>query len=119
MTNDEINKPSLKEKLYQETLDAFARKQFSPIDNGIGSWEDLNEVYIKYSEAKEKWKPYFKDIENAVKLAVDKTYDKARSEALADFCKELEEILYTDKAFHHAFLDNADYIALKQTKGIE
>ena len=129
-TNDEINKPSLKEKLYQETLDEFARKQFSPIDRGIGSWEDLKEVYVKYSEAKENWKPYFNDIEKAINLAIDKTYDEARSEALADFCKELDkkglyrasdEVMGDSELLNTGdiYLTKEDYLALKRKHGIK
>jgi hypothetical protein len=59
----------------KEVLDEFAKAQFNPTDNGIESWEDLKEVYTKYSEAKEGWKVYIDDIEKAVALAVFRTYE--------------------------------------------
>ena len=63
------------DKQIKKVLDEFAKAQFNPTDKGIENWEDLKQVYTKYSEAKEGWKVYIDDIEKAVTLAVFRTYE--------------------------------------------
>ena len=84
-TNDDEIKPSFKEKLYQETLDEFARKQWNPesAKNDFKNWKELTEVYPKKNRG---WLIYQEDIEKAVKLAIDKTDNKLRSQEIG-YCE--------------------------------
>ena len=90
-TNNEI-KPSLKEKIYQETLDEFARKQWNPesLKNDFKNWKELVEVYPKKNRG---WLIYQADVEKAVKLAIDKTESEARSDTTKQIFKEIDKIM--------------------------
>ncbi len=81
-TNKEI-KLSLKEELYQETLDEFARRQWNPgtKNNDFKNWQELIKVYPAENRG---WHIYLEDIQEAVKLAVEKTYDALQSGGLTE-----------------------------------
>ena len=81
-TNTET-KLSLKEKLYQETLNEFARRQWNPETqkNDFRGWKELIEVYPKKNRG---WLIYQADIEKAVKLAIKKTYDALQDGQLTE-----------------------------------
>ena len=81
-TNTEI-KLSLKEKLYQETLDEFAIKQWNPesLKNDFKNWKEMTKVYPKKDRG---WLIYQADIEKAVMLAIEKTYSALQSGGLTE-----------------------------------
>ena len=74
MAANKETKLSLKDKLYEETLDEFARKQWNPesLKNDFKNWKEMTEIYPKKDRG---WLIYQADIEKAVKLAIRKTYD--------------------------------------------
>ena len=80
--NDEI-KPSIKEKIYQETLNQLAKTMPSYKDDDVlaTTWEDANtEMYAIEAE----------DIENAINFAIDKTEAAARPRCQTqktEYCK--------------------------------
>ena len=96
-TNNEI-KPSLKEKIYQDTLDEFARKQWNPesLKNDFKNWKELVEIYPKKNRG---WLIYQADIEKAVKLAIDKT-ELEVSSAVKQTPETPQEIDYCEHCGH-------------------
>ena len=92
------NKPSLKEKLYQETLDEFARKQWNPESqkNDFKNWKELTDVYSKKNKG---WLIYTADIEKAILLAIEKTEAEAYVDAIKNYPlmkKWEEEVIRAD-----------------------
>ena len=83
MATNKETKLSLKEKLYQETLNEFARRQWNPETqkNDFRGWKELIEVYPKKNRG---WLIYQADIEKAVKLAIKKTYDALQDGQLTE-----------------------------------
>ena len=103
-TNDEI-KPSLKEKIYQETLDEFCRTYW----NTFKDWKDCRTSTDSDMENKQ----INNAIEKAVKLAIDKTeaaahaegYKEGQTDTVKRISKAIKEL--DDK------LINPDYDDLK------
>ena len=96
--NMPTNKPSLKEKLYQETLDEFARKQWNPESqkNDFKNWKELTDVYSKKNKG---WLIYTADIEKAILLAIEKTEAEAYVDAIKNYPlmkKWEEEVIRAD-----------------------
>ena len=92
------NKPSLKEKLYQEALDEFARKQWNPESqkNDFKNWKELTDVYSKKNKG---WLIYTADIEKAILLAIEKTEAEAYVDAIKNYPlmkKWEEEVIRAD-----------------------
>lgn len=88
--NDEIKSP-LKEKLYHETLDEFAQRQYNP-DTDLHdciSWENMKKLYIQRDLG---WSPYLNNIEKAVKLAIDNALNEARTDTAKQIFKEIDKI---------------------------
>ena len=86
MNNEEI-KPSLKEKFYQETLDEIAQKIQSGETDGKPrywlNWEEM--ITVQHNMNVGNLRRFSNlDLENAVKLAIDKTYNEARSDAITE-----------------------------------
>ena len=83
MATNKETKLSLKEKLYKETLDEFARKQWNPesLKNDFKNWKEMTEVYPKKDRG---WLIYQADIEKAVQLAIEKTYSALQSGGLTE-----------------------------------
>ena len=81
-TNEKIAS-SFKKKLYQETLDEFARRQWNPgtKNNDFKNWKELIKVYPAENRG---WHIYLEDIQEAVKLAVEKTYDALQDGQLTE-----------------------------------
>ena len=80
MATNKETKLSLKDKLYEETLDEFARRQWNPgsLNNDFKNWKEMTEVYPKKDRG---WLIY---IEKAVKLAIEKTYSALQSGGLTE-----------------------------------
>ena len=83
MATNKETKLSLKEKLYQETLDEFAIKQWNPesLKNDFKNWKEMTKVYPKKDRG---WLIYQADIEKAVMLAIEKTYSALQSGGLTE-----------------------------------
>ena len=83
MTTSKETKLSLKDKLYEETLDEFARKQWNPesLKNDFKNWKEMTEIYPKKDRG---WLIYQADIEKAVKLAIQKTYNALQAGKLTE-----------------------------------
>ena len=85
------NKPSLKEKLYQETLDEISRKTNLPPDKSE-NWQDVKDkVGVEDYKGFAVFSIY--EMEKAVKLTIDKTEVEARSDTAKEIFKKLERIL--------------------------
>ena len=89
-TNEKIAS-SFKKKLYQETLDEFARRQWNPgtKNNDFKNWKELIKVYPAENRG---WHIYLEDIEKAVKLAIDTADTKARADERQKCIEELNGI---------------------------
>ena len=83
MATNKETKLSLKDKLYEETLDEFARKQWNPesLKNDFKNWKEMTEIYPKKDRG---WLIYQADIEKAVKLAIQKTYNALQAGKLTE-----------------------------------
>ena len=83
MAANKETKLSLKDKLYEETLDEFARKQWNPesLKNDFKNWKEMTKVYPKKDRG---WLIYQADIEKAVMLAIEKTYSALQSGGLTE-----------------------------------
>ena len=93
MNNEEI-KPFLKEKLYQETLDEFAQKiQSGEVDGKPRYWLNWEEMIIVQHNMHVGTLRRFSnlDLENAVKLAIDKTEAEACSATAKQIFADLEK----------------------------
>ena len=88
MTTSKETKLSLKDKLYEETLDEFARKQWNPesLKNDFKNWKEMTEIYPKKDRG---WLIYQADIEKAVKLAIQKTYNALQASKLTEVGQSL------------------------------
>ena len=98
-TDDEI-KSSLKEKLYHETLDEIAQKiRSGEVNNKPRYWLNWDEMItvqhnmggMRIGEPKRFTSL---DIENAVKLAINKTLDEARTDTSNQIFEELEKVAW-------------------------
>jgi hypothetical protein len=96
------------EKLYQEILDQFAKKQWNPKThrNDLNGWNELKEIYVKGSAS---WKAWIEDIERVTKFAVNKT----RAETAKQIFEELDLNSTQDNA-NFVKKDYEDYQALKK-----
>ena len=85
------NKPSLKEKLYQETLDEISRKTNLPPDKSE-NWQDVKDkVGVEDYKGFAVFSIY--EMEKAVKLTIDKTEVEARSDTAKEIFAKLEKII--------------------------
>ena len=130
MPTNKETKLSLKDKLYQETLDEFARRQWNPesLKNDFKNWKEMTEIYPKKDRG---WLIYQADIEKAVKLAIQKTYDALQAGKLrrkdieAHTAKkifaELEDNdFFLDDGWHHeGYIDRDKMDALKKKYEVE
>lgn len=83
------NKPSLKEKLYQETLDEISRKTNLPPDKSE-NWQDVKDkVGVEDYKGFAVFSIY--EMEKAVKLTIDKTEVEARIDTAKQIFAELEK----------------------------
>ena len=108
MPTNKETKLSLKDKLYQETLDEFARRQWNPesLKNDFKNWKEMTEIYPKKDRG---WLIYQADIEKAVKLAIQKTYNALQAGKLT----EAGQLLYDRRKDIEAHTANQIFAELK------
>ena len=102
MNNEEIE-PSLKKKIYKETLNQLAKTMPSYKDDDVlaTTWEDANtELYVIEVE----------DIKNAINFAINKTYAEASSNTAKEIFKELDKIKCKGNHKGSATYDNDKYM---------
>ena len=139
MPTNKETKLSLKDKLYQETLDEFARRQWNPesLKNDFKNWKEMTEIYPKKDRG---WLIYQADIEKAVKLAIQKTYNALQAgklteagQSLYDRRKDIEahtakkifaeledNDFFLDDGWHHeGYIDRDKMDALKKKYEVE
>ena len=134
MATNKETKLSLKEKLYQETLDEIAQKiQSGEVNNKPRYWLNWGELTTVRRNMSVGELKYFtnSDIEKAVKLAIQKTYDALQAGKLrrkdieAHTAKkifaELEDNdFFLDDGWHHeGYIDRDKMDALKKKYEVE
>lgn len=105
------NKPSLKEKLYQETLDEISRKTNLPPDKSE-NWQDVKDkVGVEDYKGFAVFSIY--EMEKAVKLTIDKTEVEARSDTAKEIFKRVDAC-WKDIGLGHQGFDWDEYTDIKK-----